>query len=88
MNTQLDGHEIFESHFRGRQLKGVAGIWQSSMELQHTLMQTWLLRAGASVELPQGFKLLHLSNDSSAPDSRQGSTTWQVQQSCQHFMYW
>ena len=56
--------------------------------MQHTILQTWLLLAGASVELPEEFKLLHLSKDSSAPGSRQGSSAWQVQQSCQQFMYW
>lgn len=64
MDTQLDGQEVLEAHFRGRQLKG------------------------AFVKLPEGYKLLHLSKDPGAPGSKQGSGAWQVQQSCQHFMYW
>lgn len=30
MDTQLDGQEVLEAHFRGRQLKGVECVWQSS----------------------------------------------------------
>lgn len=56
--------------------------------MQHIVLQTWLFPAGAFVKLPEGYKLLHLSKDPGAPGSKQGSGAWQVQQSCQHFMYW